>query len=110
MSRNADRFGAFDILRDIVDKDAPRRSDAESLDREPVDRRIRLHQFFGARHDNIAKSVEYWLRRAETLPKFMAEICDHEQGYARGIEPLDEFEAAGDRRRDRLVETRGIGV
>src|SRR3546814_20140356 len=40
----------------------------------------------------------------------MAEIGDREQRHARGVEPLDEFEAAGRGTGDRLVEARRISV
>ncbi len=40
----------------------------------------------------------------------MTEIGDREQGHARGIESLDQFEAARHRAGDRLVETRRIGI
>src|SRR3546814_9921490 len=40
----------------------------------------------------------------------MAEIGDREQRHARGVEPLDEFEAAGHGTGDRFVEARRISV
>src|SRR3546814_2779802 len=84
------RFGTRDIRGHIVDEQRARGVDAESLDRQAVDGGIGLHQLFGARHDDIAETVEDRLRRAEAFPEFMAEIGDREQRHARGVEPLED--------------------
>src|SRR3546814_11880290 len=74
------------------------------------DRGVGLHQLLGALDDDIAEAVEDRLRRAEAFPEFMPEIGDREERNPRGAEAFDEFEAAGHRAGDRLVEARRIGV
>jgi hypothetical protein len=103
---HADRSRTVDVSSVVVDEYRLFGAQPEPLEREVVDRRVGLHQFLFARHDDIAEPVEQCgFTCAERWPEFVAEICDREQRYAGRVELRHDLVHADDRRADAVDET-----
>ena len=99
---------ADDIGMIIVDKNRLPGPYSETLQRQCVNGWIRLHQFFGSRHDYILKKVKYWLCRTEPFPEFCAKIGDRKQRHAAFGEFLHNIQRPCDGPWNGLIETVGV--
>ena len=84
--------GTLHIFKPIINKDAFARGKPEARECERVNRRIRLHELFVTRNDNIAETVkDFGMVIAEGWEKFMAEIGDREQRHCARIKFTHKF-------------------
>ena len=105
-----DTLRARDVRRIVVDEHRAARLQPEPRQRQPVDRRIRLHHLLRARHHDVAEAIEHRrFARAERRPEFVAEVGNAEQRHARRLQFVDQRGHTRHRIADALQKPRPPG-
>ena len=100
----------FDIGQVIIDEYCSVRCQPKPGQGQLINGGIRLDQFFTPRNHDIAEMGENWLCGIKAIPKLRPEIGDRKKRGVPVSKLFNNFEAAHNRARNRLVEPLRVGL